>query len=426
MGQLALAGFILTDKPAEADVIVVNTCDFIGPATAESREAIRQAAVLKRDGRCRGLVVAGCMAQRRREALLNDYPEIDAVVGVFERDRIVEASSRCLEPRGGPDTLARGLTLVSGPHAVHPDVERFRLTPRHTAYLRIAEGCDNRCAYCVIPAIRGPLRSKPMDVVLGEACELAADGARELNLIAQDTTAYGRDTPGGPTVVDLMRELVRVKGVRWIRLLYAHPARLTDACIDLMARSRTICRYVDLPLQHASDSVLAAMGRRVTADRVRALIARLRDRIPGVTIRTTFIVGFPGETDDDFEALLALVREARFERLGAFLYSPEPGTPAAGRTDQIDDAVKRARFDQLMTLQQRIAFEQNRAFVGTTMRVMVDGPSPRFSDRSLARGQAHAPDIDGGVHVKGDLPPGAFLAVRITGWKDYDLLAERA
>lgn len=417
MGQLALGGFILTDQPAEADVVVVNTCDFIGPATAESRDAIRQMAVLKRQGHLRRLVVAGCMAQRRRDQLLADFPEIDAVVGVFERERIVAACRLAGN---------HGRALVGGPHAVAPDVERFRLTPRHTAFLRIAEGCDNRCAYCVIPSIRGPLRSKPAEEILAEARELAADGTVELNLIAQDTTAYGLDR-GGPMLVDLLRRLEAVGGVRWLRLLYAHPAHLTDDVIDFIAASEKICRYIDLPLQHASDPILEAMGRRVTAAGVRSLISRLRERIPDVTLRTTFIVGFPGETEADFRAVLDLVREVRFERLGAFAYSPEPGTAAFDLPDQIPEAVKAQRLHDLMALQQRFAFEQNRALVGRQMEVLVDGPSPRFQGRVVARGQAHAPDIDGGVHVRGQLlRPGQFLTVRVTGWKDYDLLADRA
>jgi len=448
---------VLTDDAAAADVVVVNTCDFIGPATAESREAIRQAARLKRTGRCRRLVVAGCMAQRRREALFRDVPEIDAVVGVFERDRILDAcrlpspSPSQGEGRGegeDPDTSADRMLLVGEPHAVAPDVARFRLTPRHTAYLRIAEGCDNRCTYCVIPSIRGPLRSKSIETILAEARELAADGAKELNLIAQDTCRYGSEKVSGtfspdtsatprlqrtarqryltpcPTIVDLLRELQRVKGVRWLRLLYAHPAHVTDDLIDHLARSRTVCRYLDLPLQHASDSVLERMGRHITGAQVRDLIGRLRRRIPGLTLRTTFIVGFPGETGADFDEVMDLVRETRFERLGAFAYSREPGTPAAAFSDQVAPDVIERRLHDLMTLQQHIAFEQNRALVGTRMRVLVDGPSPRFQGRVLARGQPHAPDIDGGVHVRGDLPTGAFRTVHITGWKDYDLLAD--
>jgi ribosomal protein S12 methylthiotransferase len=418
MGQLALAGFILTEDPASADVIVVNTCDFIAAATEESREALAGAARLRREGGCRRLVVAGCMAQRRRESLLKDFPEIDAIVGVFDRDEIAAAC------RLTPD--ARRLIAVSSPHAVAPDLARFRLTPRHFAYLRISEGCDNCCAYCAIPSIRGPLRSKPLDVLLAEARELAADGAVELNLVAQDTTAYGQD--GGEDrdgIVGLLRALEGVEGVRWLRLLYAHPAHLTKEMIDFLAASEKMCRYIDLPLQHASDRMLAAMGRRVTAAGVRDLVRRIRERVPDVTLRTTFIVGFPGETDADFEELLDLVRTTRFEHVGAFTYSAEAGTRAAEMPNRIPEEVKTHRFDALMSLAQRIAFEQNRARVGSELAVLVDGPSERFRRRSFARGQGDAPDIDTGVHVRGNLAPGSFVTVRITAWQDYDLLAER-
>ncbi len=415
LALLAEAGCPVTSDLSQAEVIVVNTCGFLAAARDEALDAIAEAVEHKRLGTCRRIVVVGCLVQRDAEDLRNRIPEIDVLVGVHEREDIVRA------------VLAKKRVdrLSDAPPAEEPaqsDALRLRLTPRPSAYLRISEGCSQRCTYCTIPMIRGPMRSKPIDVVLDEARTLIADGVVELNVIAQDTTAYGHDLPDGPGLADLLRALDDLDGVEWIRLMYAYPRHFDNTLLDAVAQSEHIVPYVDLPLQHISDRVLRRMGRGVTRELTERLLARLRDRIPDIALRTTLMVGFPGETEDDFAELLDFVRRTRFDALGVFAYSNEPETPAARLDDHVPEDVKRQRLDAIMQAQQEIAFEKNRAFVGRTLEVLVEYP---IEDGTLiTRHAQQAPEVDGIVRVL-DAPEdaGPFLRVECTEAEGYDLIA---
>jgi len=413
LAALGRAGCVVGAPTDDADVVLINTCAFIAPARAESMAAIGEAVAHKRAGRVRRVVVAGCLAQRDGPALLDAEPGIDAIVGVFDRDRIVEAVT------GG----AAGFVAV-GPvrDACLPDGPRFRLTGRHTAYLRLSEGCNAGCRYCTIPSIRGPMRSKPASAVLAEAAELVADGAVELNLIAQDTTAYGRDLPGGADLATLLHGLDRVGGLRWIRVMYAHPAGVTDAVIDALAECDRVVKYLDLPLQHVSDEILSAMGRRYGRADVEALLGRLRRRVPGIALRTTFIVGLPGEGRAEFEELLRFVRAETFEAVGVFAYCREAGTPAAALGGQVPEKTKRRRLDRLMRARQAVAFAANAARVGKRVEVLVDGPDA--AGRRVGRHAGQAPDVDAVCHLAAPADPGRIVRARVVDWNDYDLIAE--
>lgn len=403
LGRLAAAGAVVNVPPDQADIILVNTCGFIAPAKEESIETILQLAEWKRSGRCRVLIVMGCLAQRYADELRGQIPEADGFFGLGEEDAILAAC---------------GLRA----HAGH-GAGRLLLTPPHTAYLRIADGCDNRCAYCAIPIIRGPFRSHPVGELLREARQLVRHGARELNLIGQDTTMYGSDIPGGPRIPDLVERVGRLRDLRWLRLLYTHPAHWTDDLIAAFARVPKICPYVDLPLQHLDDDILARMGRRVTQARILNLLERLRRNIPGVAIRTSFIVGFPGESRAKFKLLLRLVQELRFDHLGVFAYSREEGTRAADMAGQVRSAERENRRQEIMLAQQEIAFARNRSLVGSRMEVVVE---ERASGRDtwIARSRTQAPDVDSVTLVKGKgLAPGMFRMVQITGSREYDLVA---
>jgi len=451
LAGLALDGFAVTPDPDGADVAVVNTCGFIDLARAEADEHIRRLVALKRAGRLGAVVVAGCMAQREGRGLLARHPEVDAVVGLAERDRLAKTCRAVLAghsteagrrqgrrrggrrrsqasrtgPGSGQGGRPRPLVRVGPvPTEVPADQERLRLTPRHYAYLRITEGCDNRCAYCSIPSIRGPLRSKPPEEVLAEAAELVADGARELILIGQDTTAYGREAhERGWTLARLLARLRDEAGAEWVRLMYTHPASLQDEVIRELARGLPLVPYVDLPLQHASSRLLLRMGRRADRPTVERLIRRLREAVPGVAIRTSFIVGLPGETEADFKELLDLVREVRFDHVGAFVYSPEAGTPAAEWPDQVPPGVARARWERLMAAAREVAFAKARARIGERLRVLVDGALA--DGRLLARHAGQAPEVDSAVLLPaGSARPGEMTTVRVTAAEGYDLVAE--
>ncbi|HEY7687585.1 MAG TPA: 30S ribosomal protein S12 methylthiotransferase RimO, partial [Dongiaceae bacterium] len=356
LGKLRLDGYDLVDDPHDADFAVVNTCGFIEAARQESFTAIDQMLELKRRGKLRGLIVSGCLAERQRESLLAARPEIDHLVGVFGREEITKVADRLL---GG---LAEQ-RMVFQPAPTHPlpDTARLRITPRHFAYLKISEGCDRLCTFCAIPRMRGKHFSKPLEEVVAEARELAADGVRELVIVAQDTTYYGMDLYGQPRLVELLRALEQVDGLDWIRLMYFYPMYVSDELIDTIAYSQRIVPYLDMPLQHASDRVLRRMQRRVDRGATEELLTRLRGRIPNLVMRTTFITGFPGETDAEFEELLEFVRAQRFERLGVFTYSFEPDTPAARLPDQLSENIKEERRGRLMAEQQEIAFAWNDA-----------------------------------------------------------------
>ena len=395
----------------DADVIVVNTCGFLDAARAESLEVIQEALDHKRRGRARRIVVAGCLATRDGSSLYELASGIDAVVGVNDREEILKAVLG-----------RRRRTLLSPAAGVLSDAGRFRLTPPHTAYLRIAEGCSQRCSFCTIPSIRGPLRSKPLDQVLAEAAELVEGGAIELNVIAQDTTAWGSDLPDRPHLHTLLRRLNDLDGVRWIRLLYTYPRRFGQRLIDAMAACDKVVPYVDMPLQHIDDGILRRMGRGVKRADVERLLGDLREAVPDLAIRTTLIVGFPGETDAQFKALLDFVRCQQFEALGAFAYSPEEGTPAAVMAGQVDEAVKRQRVEQLMLLQQEIAFRAAVDRVGSQVEVLVDGFDPE--GRCIGRHAGQAPDVDGVCFLTEPVEAGSLLPARVVEADGYDLVVE--
>jgi len=438
LGLLAEAGCPIVGDGGLGDALIVNTCGFLSAARDEALEAIREAAALKDAGDIKRLIVAGCLVQRDGQGLLSDVPQIDALVGVNNRRDIVRAVTgrapatlhRQQEIGGDSDGKANGPGLfldayhaASWQDANRSDRTRLRLTPAHYAYLRMSEGCNQKCTFCTIPSIRGPMHSKPLDEILSEARELVEDGAVEINLIGQDTTSYGRDIDGAVGLAGLLRAMNRLDGVQWLRLMYAYPTDFTDEMIDAIAECDKVVKYIDLPLQHINDRILRAMHRRVTRKQTEALLDRLRERIDGVTIRTTLISGFPGETQAEHEELLAFVRDARFEMLGVFPYSSEPGTPAHAMKDAPPLDVVEQRVEDLMLAQQDVAFAKAAARVGDVFRVLIED----FGDEGVypARHAGQAPEVDSIVYVEGgDHDPGDFVTVRCTGSRDYDLLAE--
>jgi ribosomal protein S12 methylthiotransferase len=407
LGRLAVAGAVIATTPDEADILIVNTCGFIAAAKEESIQALLRLSQFKQADPRRKLIVMGCLAQRYAPSLRRQLPEVDGIFGLGEEDAILAACG-LFDPAQGRE-----------------EPGRFLLTPRHTAYLRIADGCDNRCAYCAIPAIRGPFRSRPAEEILKEARELVAAGARELNVIGQDTTLYGADRPGSPRIHELLARIARTPRLRWLRLLYTHPAHFTPELIEAYRALPKLCPYVDLPLQHLNDDILRRMGRRVSQAQVLDLIGRIRERVPGVAVRTSFIVGFPGETRRQFDELLGKVRELRFDHLGAFGYSREEGTRAASMPGQLSGRTKARRMGELMRAQQEIVLDRNRAMKGTEFEVVVEEPAPGRPDRWIARSRTQAPDVDGVTFVSGkNLRPGRFVRATVIGSNGYDLIAE--
>lgn len=417
LGKLAQDGYALRPDADGADVVVVNTCGFIEPARQESLAVIREMLELKRNGRVGAVVVAGCMAERQREVLLEQVPEVDQIVGVFGREDIVQVVDRAISQRDEQRSLFR-----PAPVRALEDTARLRITPRHFAYLKISEGCDRLCTYCAIPKMRGKHITKPIEEVVREANELVADGVRELIVVAQDTTYYGFDLYGRTRLADLLRDLNRVDGLEWIRVLYAYPEHFTDEVIEALATSDKIIPYLDMPLQHINDRVLKRMLRRVDRASTEKLLERLRKNLPDLAMRTTFIVGFPGETEQEYEELKQFVGEFRFERVGVFPYSLEPGTPAEKLDGHLPEAVKQARVGGVMEVQQRVAFEWAQAQVGRDHPIIIDGPDPEFANHFRGRTYADSPDIDCEVRVKGkNLRPGDFIKVKITAADGYDL-----
>jgi len=419
LGCLPSDEYEITTNEKEADIIIVNTCSFIKEAKQESIDTILDLADRKHDARCTLLVVTGCLPQRYQEELGAELPEVDIFIGTGEYPRIAEILA---EKRDSPEQLR----YVGDPNFMFDaDLPRMKSSPAYTAYLKIAEGCSNCCSYCVIPSLRGALRSRPLEQVLKEARDLVAGGVKELNLIAQDITAYGRDLAEPATLEMLLTELVKIDGLLWIRLLYAYPDGITDELIRLIRDEEKICKYIDIPLQHISDPVLKRMGRRGGETEIRRLIGRLRSAVPDLAIRTSLIVGFPGETDDDFQRLVQFVEEARFDRLGVFCYSREEGTPAAEMEDQITERVKRQRYKKLMKVQARVSFKQNRRLIGTVEQVLAEGYSDETDLLLKGRSSRQAPDIDGLVYLtSGTANVGDIVAVRITDSSDYDLIGE--
>jgi ribosomal protein S12 methylthiotransferase len=453
LGLSRQAGHEITPDAREADVIVVNTCAFIDRAKEESINAILEMAELKRDGRCRRLVVTGCLAERYRDDLKAEIPEIDAVLGTGDVPDIVSAigTGPAIDPAtaGAGPTAASPIRLFRSrgdlpappePRPVEPETHRaptylydastprVTTTPRHYAYVKIAEGCDYTCAFCIIPTLRGSYRSRTEASIVAEAESLAAGGVRELLLISQDTTFFGIDRGERGALARLLRRLNRIDGLEWIRLLYLYPTTITDEVLDAMAESEKVCKYVDLPLQHASDDMLRRMRRPGTRDGYDRLLARIRRRVPGVTLRTTFIVGFPGEQDHDVDALADFVRDAAFDHVGVFTYSHEEGTRAFALADDVPAKTKASRRARIMTLQQSIVRRRRLAEVGSTVRVMVDGPSDESPLVVTGRTEGQAPDIDSVVVLSACDPDivraGRLIRARITGASGYDLVAE--
>ena len=414
LGLFQEAGYAFTGDPAQADILMVNTCGFINPAKEESIDAILEMAQYKKTGRCRLLVVTGCLAQRYEKDLLQEIPEIDLMLGVNQYDQLIPAVERALRGQGRESLCGEKYTFL--------EHERVLTTPAYTAYTRIGDGCSNRCTYCAIPLIRGPYRSRPLADVLGEVRRFAQQGVKEHILIAQDTTRYGTDWQETSLLPELMDQAARIPGVEWLRVLYAYPDEADDRLLEVMASHDNICKYLDLPIQHINDTLLRRMNRRGTAADIRRILKKARDM--GFTLRTSLIVGFPGETEEQFQALMDFVAEARFDRMGAFAFSPEENTPAAEMPGQIPEEVKQERLDRLMQLQAQISLENNRARMGTVEKVLVtDARDGLF----LGRSQREAPDADGViVFTAGEAPEvGSFVQVRVTGAETYDLKGER-
>ncbi len=421
LGALARDGFAVCGDFRDADVVVVNTCCFIRDAEDESLSVIREALDLKRRGTVRGVVVTGCLPQRYGDPLANRLPDVDAFLGIAEADRIADACRRILaRPRGrGASAASPGLRPPTAPCTA--DVARLRLTPRHYAYVRIAEGCDHTCAFCVIPQIRGPYRSKPADAVRAEVEELARDGAREIVLIAQDTTAYGVDRGRRRTLAGLLETIANVRGVAWIRVLYAHPLGVTPELIEAMASIPQVLPYLDMPVQHVTDRMLGLMRRGHGKKRLLEVVEALRGRLPRLALRTTILLGHPGETEGDVDELVETLESVRFDRLGAFTYSHEGGSRAADLPDPVPAAEAERRRDRVMRVQQRIAFARNRARVGETVQAIVDAV-PARGRPATGRTEGDAPDIDGTIRLRGkDLKPGRIVRARVTGADGYDL-----
>jgi ribosomal protein S12 methylthiotransferase len=421
LGKLAQDGYVPTASADGADVVVINTCGFIEPARQESLGVIREMLALKEQGRVGAVVVAGCLAERKGKELLQEVPGVDHLVGVFGRDEIAQVVDRTLSSRL---TEEQRTLFRPAPVRAQEDTARLRVTPRHYAYLKISEGCDRLCTFCAIPSMRGKHVTKPIEEVLREARELVADGVRELILVAQDTTYYGLDLYGEVRLAELLRQLDQVDGLEWIRILYTYPIHFTDELIATLAGSKKIVPYLDMPLQHINDRVLKRMQRRVRRAEIEELLGRLRAAIPELVLRTTFIVGFPGETEAELEELCDFVRGTRFERLGVFPYSLEPGTPATRLDGHLPEEVKQVRRDRLMEVQQAQAFAWAREQVERELEVIVDGPDPEVPGHYLARSHADAPEIDCVVRLKGKkLAGGDLVRARVTGADGYDLIA---
>jgi len=418
LGQLALAGCAIAEDLADADVAIVNTCSFIASAREESVEAILELAEQRERGALEALVVAGCLPQRYGQELARELPEVDAFVGTGQFQNIAQILA---EARAG---RSRGVYVDAGrTHLYDEHSPRLLLGARHSAYLKIAEGCDRVCAFCAIPAIRGRFQSRTLESVLAEARMLAGQGVRELCVVSQDTLSFAKDREGRPRVAELIRALDAVEGIDWVRFLYLYPSALGDAVLDALAGAKRVLPYLDVPLQHASDRVLRAMKRGVTAERQRRLVERARARLPGAALRTTFIVGFPGESDQDFAELLAFVRETRFDRVGVFRYSDEEGTSARALGAKVPRALARRRHRELMALQREIMREKLAAQVGETAQVLVDSGG---RDRAVGRLWSQAPEVDGAVLLRGAARAGELVRARLTGVRDVDLEAERA
>ena len=418
LGLLASRGYEMTDDETQADIIVINTCCFIHDAKEESIQNILEMAEYKKTGQVKALIVTGCLAQRYRQEIIDEIPEVDEVLGTSAYDKILDAVDAALA--GKQEVMLADIDALP-----LPETKRLVTTGGHFAYLKIAEGCDKHCTYCIIPKIRGNFRSVPMERLVKEAKELAEQGVKELILVAQETTLYGKDLYGEKSLHVLIKELCKISGIRWIRILYCYPEEITDDLIQVMKEEPKVCHYLDLPIQHANDEILKRMGRRTSKQELIDIIEKLRREIPDICLRTTLITGFPGETKEQHEELMDFVDEMEFDRLGVFTYSPEEDTPAAAMPDQIGEEVKEERQAELMELQQDIAFDNAQDMVGREVLVMIEG---KVADENAYVGRTYrdAPNVDGLIFINTDeeLLSGDFARVKVTGAVDYDLIGE--
>lgn len=426
LGLLKDAGFELTPNEEEAEIVVVNTCGFIDAAKEESVHTLLQLGELKKGGKCRLLIAAGCLPQRYKDELLKEMPEIDAIVGTGSFTDVVKICKDFLSARYA--TGRHQQIYISDPSHFNYEspLPRIRISPSHTAFVKIAEGCDHTCTFCIIPALRGRQRSRTIDSIAGEVERLSTEGVVEINLVAQDTTAYGRDLREPHALARLLRRLVAIKGIRWIRLLYTYPGSFTKELIDVMAGEEKICHYIDMPVQHINDEILRLMHRGHTRESIYRTIETLRKRIPDVVLRTSLIAGFPGETEEQFNDLVALVKDVAFDRLGVFTYSNEEGTEAYSMPDQIKEKEMRRRRDVIMKIQQKISLRKNQRLIGSKQTVLIDGPSQDAPDLLEGRTYGYAPEVDGVVYITdtaGDTPTaGKMMQVEITDAHPYDLI----
>jgi ribosomal protein S12 methylthiotransferase len=419
LGVLAQQGYEITMDEKDADVIIVNTCSFIKEAREESVDAILDLADRKHDGKCQTLIVAGCLPQRYQEELANELPEVDILIGTGDYPRIGEILA-------GYQAQEGTVKYVGDPNYIYDEnLPRLNSSPGWYAYLKIGEGCSNCCTYCVIPSLRGAYRSRPLNALVAEAERLVQGGVRELIVVSQDITRYGSDLTDGTTLAELIRRLAKIEKLKWIRLLYAYPDGISNELIDLLKNEPKLCKYLDIPIQHISDNILRRMKRRSSEQQIRNLIDRLRSEVPGITLRTSLIVGFPGETVEDFLSLTQFVEKAQFDRLGVFCYSKEDGTPAAEMTEQVSERVKRERHRKLMKVQARVSFRRNRAMVGQIEQVIIEGYSEETELLLKGRTSRQAPDIDGQVYItSGNANIGDIVSCKIVDSSDYDLVAE--
>ncbi len=417
LAQIGQAGFVLSSDTDASDVVVINTCGFIEPAKQEALEAIRHAVRQKKKGRIRKVIVAGCLSERMGQALADEVNGIDAVVGLSQRDQIASIIQNCFSPKHSPATK---LFIEPSGSGIHDDRGRLLITPGHWAYLRISEGCSRKCSFCTIPSIRGKFRSKPMEMILDEARELVSSGAVELSIIAQDSSFYGRDIGLKNGLIQLIGRLETIEPLQWLRLMYLYPAAVDDTLIEAVAESRKVVRYIDMPIQHISNPILSSMRRADTKEHTIELVEKLRKAMPDIVLRTTVIVGYPGETEAQFEELLDFIRWAGFDALGCFPFYPEAGTPAADLPGQLPDAVKQERLDTLMQTQQELVFRKMDAQLGRPLTVLVD---EAFDNQAVGRFYGQAPHIDSFCKIQNAaVEPGQFIQTRVIGRDGYDFI----
>lgn len=419
LGDLIDHDFTICDNEEDADIIVVNTCSFISDAMEESIQTIIDLGAYKESGKLKGLIVSGCLAQRFTEDILEELPEVDAIIGTNSYDELINAINIVLEKNREKPVFKKELT------GLPKDGRRVLTTGGHYAYLKIAEGCNKRCTYCIIPYLRGDYRSVPMERLLAEATQLAKDGVKELILVAQETTVYGMDIYGKKSLTDLLHKLCEIEGIEWIRILYAYPEEITDELIECMASEPKICHYIDMPIQHCNDELLHSMARKTNKADIMNIADRLRKAMPDISLRTTLICGFPGETEEMHEELLQFIKDMSFDRLGAFAYSKEEGTVAATWDNQVEEELKQKWLDEVMLCQKEISLSNNKKYIGRTLRVFIEGKLPE-DGVFIGRTYRDTPSVDGFIFVNSDieLTSGQFVDVEVTGFDEYDLIGD--